>query len=83
MKTIKELESKIGKLSNTTKMPSYSWGIPTEYCQTGSKLALISGTICNKCYADKGFYKMPTVNAMYQKRYDAIVMNEGVEYMSE
>ena len=64
-------------------MPSYSWGIPTEYCKTGMKLALIPGTICNKCYADKGFYKMPTVNAMYQKRYDAIEMNEWVDYMSE
>ena len=28
MKPIKELEAKIGALSNTTKMPSYSWGIP-------------------------------------------------------
>ena len=83
MKPIKELESKIGTLSNTTKMPSYSWGIPTKYCKTGMKLAKIPGTICNKCYADKGFYKMPTVNAMYQKRYDAIEMPEWVDYMSE
>ena len=80
---IKQIEDKIGKLSNTTKMPSYSWGIPTEYCKTGSKLAKILGTICNKCYADKGFYKMPVVNAMYQKRYDAIEMNEWVDDMSE
>ena len=80
---LKQIEDKIGKLSNTTKMPSYSWGIPTEYCKTGSKLALIPGTICNKCYADKGFYKMPVVNAMYQKRYDAIEMNEWVDDMSD
>ena len=45
------------------------------------KLANISGTICNKCYADKGFYKMPLVNATYQKRYDAIEMPEWVDYM--
>ena len=80
---LKQIEEKIGTLSNTTKMPSYSWGIPTEYCQTGMKLAKIPGTICNKCYADKGFYKMPVVNAMYQKRYDAIDMPEWVDYMSE
>ena len=83
MKPIKEIEAKIGTLSNTTKMPSYSWGIPTEYCKTGMNLAKIPGTICNKCYADKGFYKMPVVNAMYQKRYDAIEMPEWVDYMSE
>jgi hypothetical protein len=47
------------------------------------KLAKIPGTICYKCYADKGFYKMPVVNAMYQKRYDAIDMPEWVDYMSE
>mgnify|MGYP000539350075 CR=1 FL=1 len=41
---IKDIEKEIGTLSNTTKMPSYSWGIPTEYCKTGSKLALIPGT---------------------------------------
>ena len=80
---LKKIEEKIGTLSNTTKMPSYSWGIPTEYCQTGMKLAKIPGTICYKCYADKGFYKMPVVNAMYQKRYDAIDMPEWVDYMSE
>ena len=54
MKTIKELEAKIGSLSNPSKMPSFAWGIPIEYCVTGSKLALVDGTICKKCYAGKG-----------------------------
>ena len=53
---LKEIEAKIGGLSNTSKMPAYSWGISAKDCKTGSKLALIPGTICNKCYADKGFY---------------------------
>ena len=50
---LKEIEAKIGTLSNPAKMPSFAWGIPIEYCVTGSKLAKILGTICNKCYAGK------------------------------
>tara|TARA_R110000796_G_scaffold53648_2_gene125929 strand:+ start:870 stop:1505 length:636 start_codon:yes stop_codon:yes gene_type:complete len=80
---LKDIEKKIGTLSNPAKMPSYAWGIPTEYCKTGSKLAKIDGTICNKCYADKGCYVFPLVRAMYEKRYQAIALPEWVDYMAE
>ena len=80
---LKDIEKKIGTLSNPAKMPSYAWGIPTEYCKTGSKLAKIDGTICNKCYADKGCYVFPMVRAMYEKRYQAIYLPEWVDYMAE
>jgi len=80
---LKDIEKKIGTLSNPAKMPSYAWGIPTEYCKTGSKLAKIDGTICNKCYADKGCYVFPMVRAMYEKRYQAIDLPEWVDYMAE
>lgn len=46
----------IGGLSETSKMPGKSFGLPTEHCITGSALAKIPGTVCNKCYAKKGFY---------------------------
>ena len=65
---LKEIEEKIGTLSNPSKMPSYAWGIPIEYCVTGRKLAEIKGTICNKCYAGKGCYAFPAVKAMYEKK---------------
>ena len=80
---VKEIEAKIGTLSNPSKMPSYAWGIPIEYCVTGSKLAEIEGTICNKCYAGKGCYVFPVVKAMYEKRYQAIELPEWVDYMAE
>ena len=80
---VKEIEEKIGTLSNPSKMPSYAWGIPIQYCKTGAKLALIDGTICNKCYAGKGCYVFPVVKAMYEKRYQAIEMVEWVDYMAE
>ena len=80
---LKDIEKKIGTLSNPSKMPSYAWGIPIQYCVTGSKLALQEGTICNKCYAGKGCYVFPVVKAMYEKRYQAIELPEWVDYMAE
>ena len=79
----KDIEKKIGTLSNPSKMPSYAWGIPIEYCKTGMKLAKTKGTICNKCYAGKGCYVFPVVKNMYEKRYKAIEDVEWVDYMSE
>ena len=46
---IKQLEKEIGTLSNPSKMPAFAWGISAKKCITGSKLAKIKGTICNKC----------------------------------
>jgi hypothetical protein len=58
----------IGKFSEPSKMPCYSWSIPATECKTGSKLAKIPGTVCHGCYALKGFYRMPTTaNAMKRR----------------
>lgn len=46
----------IGGLSETSKMPGKSFGLPTKHCITGSALAKIPGTVCNNCYAMKGHY---------------------------
>ena len=80
---IKELEKKIGTLSNPSKMPSYAWGISAKHCNTGSKLAKIKGTICNKCYALKGHYAFKNVFDAHEIRRKAIEMNEWVDYMAE
>jgi len=45
-----------GTLTQTSKMPCKSSSLPTEACQTGFKMAQIPGSICSKCYADRGFY---------------------------
>ena len=80
---LKEIEAKIGTLSNPSKMPSFAWGIPIQYCVTGSKLALIDGTICNKCYAGKGCYVFPVVINAHKIRLKAITKPEWVDYMAE
>ena len=80
---IKQLEEKIGTLSNTSKMPSYSWGISAKKCVTGSKLAKIPGTICSKCYALKNHYLFRNVFDAHEIRRKAIEMPEWVDYMAE
>ena len=80
---IKELEKKIGTLSNPSKMPSYAWGISAKKCVTGSKLAKIKGTICNKCYALNGHYLYPVVANAHKIRLNAIYKPEWVDYMAE
>ena len=78
---LKEIEAKIGGLSNTSKMPAYSWGISAKDCKTGSKLALIDGTICNKCYALKNCYVFKVVQDAHKFRLRAVELNEWVDYM--
>lgn len=63
-----EAEEIIGKLSQTTKMPGYSWSISARGCKTGGKLREIKGSTCASCYALKGHYNYPNVkNAMARR----------------
>ena len=80
---VKEIEAKIGTLSNPSKMPAYAWGISAKDCKTGSKLAEIEGTICNKCYANKGCYVFKVVQDAHKFRKEAIELPEWVDYMAE
>ena len=56
--TKKQAQTICGTLTSTSKMPCKSSSLPTEACNTGYKMAQIEGSICSKCYANKGFYAM-------------------------
>ena len=81
--TVKEIEKKIGTLSNPSKMPAFGWGISAKKCVTGAKLAKIKGTICSKCYALKGRYVFKNVFNAHEARRKAIEEIEWVDYMAE
>jgi hypothetical protein len=53
-------------------MPGFAIGIPAKECKTGSKLRLIKGSVCHGCYALKGCYVFPVVQAAQYKRLGAI-----------
>lgn len=64
----KSAQVSVGKFSEPSKMPCYSWSIPATDCRTGSKLAKIPGSVCSGCYALKGFYRMPSASKAMARR---------------
>jgi Gene product 88 len=61
-----------GGLSLTTKMPCPSWGIPATRCRIGAMLAQKEGTVCHHCYALKGRYTFPNVQAALERRFQGL-----------
>jgi hypothetical protein len=65
----------VGTMSQTSKMPCKSFGLPTSVCNVGSKLRDIPGSGCSGCYADKGFYTLyPTVRTSQGNRLDKLMV---------
>lgn len=58
----------VGGLSAPSKMPCHSFSISAFQCITGSKLRKIAGSVCSKCYALKGRYVFPNVQAALARR---------------
>ena len=50
-------------------MPCPSWGIPNKYCITGQKLALQYGTVCSKCYGNRGPISWPAAVKRQEERF--------------
>jgi len=62
----------VGGLSKPSKMPGWAYGLPAKECKTGSKLAQQDNTVCSGCYALKGCYVFPVVQAAQYRRLAAI-----------
>ena len=62
----------MGGLSKPSKMPGWAYGLPAAECKTGSKLVKIPGRVCSGCYALKGCYVFPVVQAAQYRRLEAI-----------
>ena len=59
----------VGGLSRPSKMPCKSYSTPPRLtCTVGSKLAVDKSTICGHCYARKGNYVFPNVDAAMKRR---------------
>jgi len=70
MKTNEALKI-VGGLSKPSKMPGWAYGLPAAECKTGSKLVKIPGSVCSGCYALKGCYVFPVVQAAQYRRLEA------------
>ena len=71
-----QAKDQCGSISQTSKMPCKSSSLPTEACNTGFKMAQIEGSICSKCYADRGFYSMyaNSIKPVQHARLDAVLL---------
>ena len=62
MSKLTEARDYVGGLSNPSKMPCMSYGLPAQACNVGGTLRDIEGSTCQNCYAyDRGMYVMPNV----------------------
>ena len=62
----------VGGLSKPSKMPGWAYGLPAAECKTGSKLVNIENSVCSGCYALKGCYVFPVVQAAQYRRLESI-----------
>ena len=62
----------VGGLSKPSKMPGWAYGLPAKECKTGSKLRKVKGSTCYGCYALKGCYVFPVVQAAQYRRLASI-----------
>tara|TARA_S200002703_G_scaffold9044_1_gene8989 strand:+ start:127 stop:732 length:606 start_codon:yes stop_codon:yes gene_type:complete len=72
----------VGGLSKPSKMPGWAYGLPAKECRTGSKLVNIEGSTCQGCYALKGCYVFPVVQAAQYRRLESIKDARWTQAMS-
>lgn len=75
LRKMNELAALVGGLSEPSKMPGFSYGTPAKECGVGSILRTRAGSVCSKCYARKGMYVFPVVQAAQYKRLKILTEN--------
>ena len=66
------------KLSSPSKMPGFTMALTARTsCPTGSKLRAIKGSVCENCYACKGFYAMGPAKAVRAINDNAVAQGNG------
>ncbi len=78
-----ELNTYVGGLSSPSKMPGFAYSLPARECLTGSKLRAVDGSVCHGCYAMKGRYVFPKVQAALYRRLESLSQPLWVEAMAE
>ena len=72
----------VGGLSRPSKMPGWSYGLPAAECKTGQLLVDVVGSTCEGCYATKGCYVFPVVQAAQYRRLESIAKPKWVDAMA-
>jgi hypothetical protein len=80
--TTKQALAICGSLSNPSKMPGHGYALPAQRCRLGSLLQLVPKTVCHFCYALRGRYLFPKVQAAMEKRFTSLSDPRWVEAIS-
>lgn len=72
---LREAQTLIGGFSQPSKMPGLGYSLPATECKIGQLLARKSGTVCHGCYALKGRYMFPNVQAALHRRLASLRAN--------
>jgi hypothetical protein len=73
----------IGGLSEPSKMPCFSYGLPPEACKTGSLLrAKVPDSTCARCYSFRGRATFPGVKDARARRLQSLTDPRWVEAMT-
>lgn len=80
--TFKEAIQLIGGLSRPSKMPCFGYSTPAVKCKMGTLLRKIKNSVCSGCYAMKGRYIFPNVQAAMSRRFDSLNHPRWVEAMT-
>ena len=79
--TDKQAKEIMISLGRANKMPCPTYNTPAKLCKTGSKLREKKGSTCHGCYAMKGNYLFPNVQAGLERRFNAFKHPRYVESM--
>jgi hypothetical protein len=72
-----QLDALTGGLSKPSKMPCHSFSISAKRCKVGSALRNVKGSTCASCYALKGRYVFPNVEAAMERRWRAMMTDSN------
>jgi hypothetical protein len=68
--TIAAAQREAGAVSiRNSKMPGSSFAVTTDHCNVGSKLALVQGSTCHKCYAVSIEKRYPSAHIGWSNNY--------------
>ncbi len=82
IKSIKQATAIVQGLTQTEKMPSFSYSIPAKECKKGSTLRNIENSVFSTCYALKGNYvRYPKIMEIQYKRLKSINNPDWVNAM--
>ena len=80
---VSEARENVGGLSNPSKMPSKSYGLPAQACKVGGQLRSVKGSTCENCYAyDRGMYGFPVVKKAQARRLATITREDWAPSMA-